>query len=244
MMFYGSCAEKFDGIPKEVTGGDLEFTAYLMWNPKIVPKEHRGVLVRIFGASGTLFDSTFLKYPVNEYTRLSQTTCEIFVNKGLEGALNIDRESFNTSHPHVVFLTRWLHGALRQLMNVNKGLSSKLRKGVRERFSSSEVSRIEKIADDFWKEVKSDDSSLPPKVIFQDHDVSSLDAENNNDFVVSDHYRFSKKNIFSESNGVNDVALAKLSTIVKLLASYDLLDGIPKSSQERLIKEIREVLEA
>ena len=58
------------------------------------------MLVRIRGASGTLFDPTFLNYRVSEQTRLRQITAEIFVHEGLDSAVNIDRESFNFSHPH------------------------------------------------------------------------------------------------------------------------------------------------
>ena len=96
-------------MPPELTGGPLEFEAYLMWAPKVAPTEHQGVLVRVHGSSGTLFDPTFLRYQVSEQTRLRQISCEIFVSEGLEAALNIDRESFNYAHPHVVYITNWLH---------------------------------------------------------------------------------------------------------------------------------------
>ena len=59
----------------------------------VVPKENNGVLVRINGVSGALFGDTFMKYQVSEQTRLRQITAEIFVSKGLDAALNIDRES-------------------------------------------------------------------------------------------------------------------------------------------------------
>ena len=42
-------------------GGRLSFEAYLYWNSKIVPKETVGVLVRVHGASGTLFRTDFFK---------------------------------------------------------------------------------------------------------------------------------------------------------------------------------------
>ena len=95
ILFVGRCREEFAGVPPELAGGPLEFEAYLMWAPKIAPTEHQGVLVRVHGSSGTLFDPTFLRYQVSEQTRLRQISCEIFVSWGLEAALNIDRESFN-----------------------------------------------------------------------------------------------------------------------------------------------------
>ena len=105
-------------------GGRLSFEAYLYWNSRIIPKETVGVLVRICGASGTLFDPTFLNYKVSEQTRLRQITAEIFVHEGLDSAVNIDRESFNYSHPHFLFIQKWLHRALRLLANRLKGLAA------------------------------------------------------------------------------------------------------------------------
>ena len=105
-------------------GGRLSFDAYLYWNSKIIPKETAGVLIRIRGASGTLFDSTFLNYQVSEQTRLRQITAEIFVREGLDSAINIDRESFNYSHPHFLYIQRWLHRALRLLVNRLKALAA------------------------------------------------------------------------------------------------------------------------
>lgn len=104
----------------ERAGGSLTFEAYLYWNSKIVPKDTSGVLIRVREASGTLFDTSFLGYQVSEQNRLSQITAEIFVYEGLDGAINIDRESFNYSHPHYLYIQRWLHKALRLLINRQK----------------------------------------------------------------------------------------------------------------------------
>lgn len=104
-------------------GGRLSFEAYLYWNSRIVPKETAGVLIRIRGASGTLFERTFLNYLVSEQTRLRQITAEIFVHEGLDSAINIDRESFNYSHPHFLYIQKWLHKALRLLVNRLKGIA-------------------------------------------------------------------------------------------------------------------------
>ena len=105
-------------------GGQLSFDAYLYWNSQIVPKETAGVLVRVRQASGTLFDRTFMNYQVSEQTRLRQITAEIFVHEGLDSAINIDRESFNYSHPHYLYIQKWLHKALRLLVNRLKSLAS------------------------------------------------------------------------------------------------------------------------
>jgi Histidine kinase-, DNA gyrase B-, and HSP90-like ATPase len=107
----------------ERAGGELSFEAYLYWNSKIVPKDTSGVLIRIREASGTLFDTSFLDYQVSEQNRLSQITAEIFIQEGLDGAINIDRESFNYSHPHYLYIQRWLHKALRLFVNRQKAIA-------------------------------------------------------------------------------------------------------------------------
>lgn len=104
-------------------GGQLRFEAYLYWNSRIIPKDTAGVILRVREASGTLFDSDFLGYQVSEQTRLGQITAEIFVLEGLDPAINIDRESFNYSHPHYIYIRKWLHRALRLMVNRLKGIA-------------------------------------------------------------------------------------------------------------------------
>ena len=84
-------------------------------------------MVRVGNASGALFDRTFMGYQVSEQTRTRQITAEIFVNQGLDEAINIDRESFNYAHPHYQYLVKWLHSALRQLANRHKEIGKEKR---------------------------------------------------------------------------------------------------------------------
>ena len=85
-MFVGKHAPDLSKVPKEIRGGDLSFEGYFLWTPKVVPKENKGLLIRISDASGTGFDETFVKYQISEQTRLNQITAEIFVIKGLDAA--------------------------------------------------------------------------------------------------------------------------------------------------------------
>ncbi len=123
-MMVGKQGNPFAESALKRAGGRLSFEGYLYWNSKIVPKDTAGVLIRIREASGTLFDPTFLNYQVSEQTRLRQITAEIFVHEGLDSAINIDRESFNYSHPHFLYIQAWLHKALRLLVNRLKSLAA------------------------------------------------------------------------------------------------------------------------
>ena len=152
----GRCREEFGGVQPELTGGPLEFEAYFMWSPKIAPTEHQGVLVRVHGSSGTLFDPTFLRYQVSELTRLRQISCEIFVSEGLEAALNIDRESFNYAHPHVVYITKWLHASLKRVATVQKRIAAEIRAATREAAAAGEEEALSSVAAQAWRD-ESDD---------------------------------------------------------------------------------------
>jgi len=124
VMMVGAESAPFPDTALDRAGGPLRFEAYLYWNSKISPKDIQGSLIRVREASGTLFDQRFLDYQVSEQNRLRQITAEIFVLEGLDGAINIDRESFNYSHPHYIYIQKWLHRALRLLVNRLKFVAS------------------------------------------------------------------------------------------------------------------------
>ncbi len=126
-LFVGSFSPNLQKVDPSLRGGGFGLEGYLFWNGVVVPKENNGVLTRIRGTAGALFDSTFFKYQVSEQTRLRQITSELFITRGLDAALNIDRESFNFSHPHVQFVAIWLHRAIRQLTNKAKDLNKRIR---------------------------------------------------------------------------------------------------------------------
>lgn len=123
VMLVAKVGPAFRGSDLPRAGGQLRFEAYLYWNSKIIPKDTSGVIIRVREASGTLFDPDFLRYQVSEQTRLQQITAEIFVTEGLDRAINIDRESFNYSHPHYIYIQKWLHRMLRLLVNRLKAIA-------------------------------------------------------------------------------------------------------------------------
>lgn len=244
IIFIGKCREEFPKLPHSLSGGPLEFEAYLLWTPKVAPVEHQGALIRIHGSSGTLFDSTFMRYQVSELQRLRQITCEIFVNEGLDSALNIDRESFNAAHPHSVYITKWLHSALRQLASTQKRLASEARDQFRGESKGVAVSEIQRVASELWRQESDDPGASPPNIEFTNNDVKALGS--------SDTYLFSKSAIVvdkfqartAKSKAQSEVLEEKLKAIAQVLASFGLLDTLPKRKQERLLRAIYEILES
>jgi len=241
MLFVGRCREEFPGVPRELSGGPLEFQAYLLWAPKIAPTEHQGVLIRIHGSSGTLFDPSFLRYQVSEQTRLRQITCEVFVTTGLEGALNIDRESFNYAHPHVVFLTKWLHLALRRVATTQKKVAADIRSSAREEASEQAEEHLDSIVANTWREATGDEGQRPPPVTFDPGE---------GDGTTKGGYRYRRSAVFgtrsrrSPTDKHGRTVERKLRAILQILAAYEFLDNLPDAEQERLASRIREVLEA
>lgn len=161
MFLVGRVDEAFQEEHLERAGGQLSFEAYLYWNSQIIPKETAGVLIRVREASGSLFDRGFLNYQISEQNRLSQITAEIFVSDGLDSAINIDRESLNYSHPHLLYVQKWLHRALRLLINKNKQLAKKdLEEERKEKKTSFEKGIIDS-ATDIWREQRGEEADPP-----------------------------------------------------------------------------------
>ena len=243
LFFLGKCRETFPKVPKELSGGPLAFEAYLLWTPKIAPVEHQGVMVRIHGASGTLFDPSFMRYQVAENTRLRQITCEIFVNEGLDSALNIDRESFNSAHPHSVYITKWLHEALRQLTNTQKKISKDLLAQSQNESGQKALTAIQKVASEVWSR-EMDEASDPPEVEFVT--AGKTQAK------VNDAYTYKRESVVPERTKANTskqrqhetVLEKKLGAITQVLASFGLLDALSKHKQEKLLKAIYQIMDA
>jgi len=247
LVFVGKCLQPFKGVMREISGGPLEFDAYLFWTPKIAPREHRGSLIRINGASGTLFDVTFMRYQTAEMNRMNQITCEIFVKQGLDGALNIDRESFNVAHPHYVFLSRWLHSALRQVANMQKKVASELRKDNISQRTDDTIGRLQSFVEREWEVIGNDPDESPPPIVFSDgsHENSSGSPTEQGAYVFDRSTLFSEiktKRKTSTSDSSLKVFEEKLKSIAQLLAAYGVFDNMTKSRQERLLKSIGDIM--
>lgn len=244
MIFIGEYWEEFKNLPQTMTGGPLKFKAYLLWNSKICPTEHLGVCIRVHDASGTLFDDTFMKYQVQENTRKRQVTIEIFVEQGLDSALNIDRESYNYSHPHVVILTRWVHSAFRQLSNANKQLAKKLRDNNRGLKQDKLLSKIDSIVEKAWNNAGNDLYQTPPKVAIiasRKQDPTSTDES---DYVVdfNDITDSSSEKEIEKIQHLSPLSEEKIKAITAILASYGLLESLSFSQRNSMIKAIYEVI--
>ena len=86
---------------------------YLQYGHAVEPMELRGLLVRIRNVAIGNYDPTLFAYPSVPTPRFNWLSGEIYVNAGLESALNIDRDSFNEMSPHFIKLTNFIHNLLK-----------------------------------------------------------------------------------------------------------------------------------
>lgn len=229
LMFYGRYHADFGDTANSVTGGELEFEAYFFWNSKILPLDHNGISVRINNASGTLFDSRWLGYPVAERTTLGQISAEVFVVRGLDSALNIDRESFNYSHPHYQIMSKWVHNALRQITAKQKKMRSEVNKAKSEKVREEAIQNLY-LTDAAVRAVEQIDSV--PEIV----DNTGMLEISRSEGITS----FLRKDIFPKrSDSVMD---EKLKLIVAIMESKGLLSELSYSEQEDLVRDIAEIL--
>jgi hypothetical protein len=97
-----------------IYGKPLAFHGYLLVQEgrQLLPDELRGILVRIKNVGIGYYDPSMLDYRFNEGPRSKWLTGEIYVDQGLEDALNIDRDSFNRFHPQFRYLQSFVHKIL------------------------------------------------------------------------------------------------------------------------------------
>ena len=229
LFFAGKVETSFGDAVAERSGGRLAFEAYLYWNSKIIPKESIGALLRVNGASGTLFDPDFLGYQIAEQTRKKQVTCEVFVLEGLDGALNIDRESYNTSHPHYLFIQKWLHNAFRQFATQHKRIGREVREKQRESREQETLSKLSSFTGEVWERMRGDNLALPTIEVNKVDGGVSLPVKVGGNPISWDQPRIDPK-MFRRSDRVEAVTIT--------LDAYGILELLDDERRADLIFDI------
>lgn len=103
---------EFDG---EVAGSRLFFHGYIYHqNEAISPPELRGIMVRIREVGIGSYDKTLFNFPSSAGPIIAGISGEVYVEEGLEDALNIDRNSFRETNPHFLKLQEAIFEKLSQ----------------------------------------------------------------------------------------------------------------------------------
>jgi hypothetical protein len=245
LLFIGEYKPDLSKYDKTQRGGEnLSFTAYFSWSPRVVPKEHNGILIRINGASGTLFDPTFMNYQIAESTRLKQVMAEVLVTEGLEEALNIDRETFNTAHPHYQILLHWVHNALRQVFNKQKDLESGIRTERRNKEAAASKSAIQTTRSEEIRKILGDDEDTVRPVVFIDDQREKEKAEREGkrvlsraDIVVAPILGQGKKETAATKTKIS-LYEERAAALTQLLDAYGLVEHLGSNELRSLLAAI------
>ncbi len=124
---------------KIIDNKNLKFRGYF-FNQKssIIPYDLQGILIRIRNVSIGKADRNFLNYPWTEQLLLAWTSCEIYVDEGLEDALNINRNSFIINHPHYMYIQNFIHNYLHDI------IFKRARKRSNEKRDKKKISQVKK----------------------------------------------------------------------------------------------------
>lgn len=235
-LFVGKFEPDLEKVSPSQRGGELSLEAYLFWTGRVVPKENNGVLVRIRGASGALFDPTFFQYQVSELTRLKQIISELYVHQGLDAALNIDRESFNFAHPHFGLVTQWLHAAIKQLTNRLKDDAARLRKARRERDASEGRENVHAVASATWEARRG--SAEIPDVVIADDEAGARSARNEGSIAI---VRAAVPKLAQTKAADRTTLEAQTTALIQVLEAYGLLEDRSYDEQQQLVEAILEI---
>jgi len=117
----------------EVFDARLSLEGYLFAQipTAIRPFELSGVQIRVRNVGIGGYDSTFLRYSERIETIKSRwVSGELFVDEGLESALNIDRDSFNEHDEHYKKLQSLLHQRLPKVFNEIDRIATERRRDI------------------------------------------------------------------------------------------------------------------
>jgi len=94
---------------------NLKFRGYIYGqNRQILPPQMRGLIVRIKNTAIGEIDPDFWDYPYPEKLFIPWVFAEVYVEDGLEDAMNVNRSSFVVTHPHYRRLRNYLHKKLHE----------------------------------------------------------------------------------------------------------------------------------
>lgn len=244
LLFVGAYVPPLGDVPKELSGGPLSLEAYLLWSPVIVPTEHRGVMVRIGDASGTLFDPTFMGYQVSEQTRLRQLSAEIFVLEGLDSAINIDRESFNYAHPHYQIIVKWLHGAIKQFTNKHKEIGKQLRASRLDEEADIQSTRLQQSISAKLEELGVE-RPIAVELVDDDETDEAHSLRKRGTLVFSRSLIVPiapKGRTGIKKTKKSELLEQKVKGAIQLLEAWGLLENLPYEEQQRLLRDLIDIL--
>lgn len=141
--------------------GELGFQGYILHQRvQISPPDLQGLLVRIRNVGIGGYKKDMLEYPITLGPMANGMSGEVYVDVGLEGALNIDRNSFNETHPHFIRLKDIVYkhlgrpgesGITTHIRKRSRVLQERLHRGKAFEWLETLVQRLERASNRSWR---------------------------------------------------------------------------------------------
>ncbi len=133
------------------SGRKLKVRGYIYWQKtRILPRELQGVLVRVRNVGVGSCDPTYLSYPKHEGWKFSQMFGELYVDEGLDEAINIDRASFRETDEAYLALQEFLFTRLGKETDEEASIFSNIKSVTseiaRRRKAKEHAARVQRIA--------------------------------------------------------------------------------------------------
>ncbi len=218
-------------------GADLRLTGYFFWSYAIIPKENNGILARIAGASGTLFDPQFLGFRTSENLRLRQVSAEAFIDHGLENALNVDRESFVQTDPSVRQLEYWVHRSMTRLFSRLKADQKAVAYDKKGQEETREAEILLQTAARMWSHRRNAPRAKPPEIVFSSSEEPPSSLPPDTLFIGG---LPNKKKGGVESDIVFS---ARLKAALWVLDAHRLLDGLTEEERWLLVSDLSRAMD-
>ena len=160
--------------------------------------------------------------------------------KGLDAALNIDRESFNYSHPHYQFLMKWVHNALRQLANTHKALASTVRGEKQKVQQTQRIGALTEKVERALKDAGIDTEEEIPDVIFTTGEPGKLATKRKQGVLA-----FDGNVVFQDvpeqlratapNRARREYLEEKTKAVARILDAYGVFDNMKYAKQQELL---------
>ncbi|MDB5119730.1 MAG: ATP-binding protein [Sphingobacteriales bacterium] len=200
---------------QEIFDSRLKFSGYVFSQVSraIRPFELNGIQVRLRNVGIGGYDATFMKYYKQvETIRSKWVSGEIFVDAGLEAALNIDRDSFNEHEEHYKSLQKYIHEVLDKVFDETNKAAMQKREIVKETKLSTQSNRLKDYV------ITASKGKFQLK---EDKNIhKSLEIDN-------------KKGVITINNSIQEIRSNKADQLYKIIEIAYHISRAPKSEEER-----------
>ena len=220
--------EDYDIYPldfdEDVADKRLAFSGYIYYQRKAIrPPELRGVLIRVRNVAIGMYDKSLLNYPTAQGPKMAFISGEIYVEEGLEDALNIDRNSFRETDPHYLKLLEVIYTKLGGDKEKKiTGIFTDITKRSRERNEALRKEHVLQNREKISTEIKSGyDETLEIEISEDDNPNDPIELDLNNKTI----YIYEKHPIYPRAKGSRAI-------IERVLIAYELAFDLADSREE------------